>query len=111
MSDEMSRWERFRKLNPALLRGLFVSVIALAGSLGYAGITGNKADAIWGVIGAVLALVQATSTRDAVTPNAKVLAYINNPDRPASSTIFAGQAVVPPTRIEDVAEAATIKGR
>lgn len=111
MVDEMSRWERFRKLNPALLRGLFVSVIALAGSLGYAGITGNKADAIWGVIGAVLALVQATSTRDAVTPNAKVLAYINDPERPITTQIFAGEAVVPVGRAEEAAKAAALKGR
>lgn len=107
----MSWWERFRKLNPALLRGLFVSVIALAGSLGYVIVTDDQSGAVWGVISAVLALAQASSTRDAVTPNAKVLAYINDPERPSSSNIFAGQAVVPPSRIEDVAEAATLKGR
>lgn len=102
----MSWWTKFRTLDPALLRAVFVSVIALAGSLGYVVVSDQRSGAIWGVITAVLALAQGVSTRDAVTPNAKVLAFINDPSKPSTSRVIAGKATVPEHRAAEVADAA-----
>lgn len=76
--DEDSVWWRLIYLNPALWRGLVVSVVALLASAGVI-IAPAVPDATISVIVIVAAIVQAVWTRRGVTPNGKVVVYVPDP--------------------------------
>lgn len=73
--------ERLVTLQPAVLRGAIVSIVTLLTAVGVF-VSPEIPDAIMGVVGTVSALVAALWIRSAVTPNAKVLAYVPDPERP-----------------------------
>lgn len=79
-SKSPNAWQRILVLNPALIRGLLVSLAAiLATILGHTVISDDLITAIIDSFVAVSALVGAVWTRGAVTPNDKVVAYKPDP--------------------------------
>lgn len=89
--DQADFWWRLVHLDPAILRGAVMSVIALVATFGL--IVGDaKQAAIITAIGSILALVQALWTRKAVTPNAKVVVYKPDPIK-APDLVVPGPAV------------------
>lgn len=79
-SKSPNAWQRILVLNPALVRGLLVSLAAiLATVLGHTVISDDLITAIIDGFVAVSALVGAVWTRGAVTPNDKVVAYKPDP--------------------------------
>lgn len=84
-------WYRLVNLNPALLRGIIMALVLVAGSAGIL-IAPGLPDALIGFIAAALALVQALWTRSAVTPNAKVSVYVPDPIN-APHIVESGDAV------------------
>lgn len=74
--------KKFANMNPVLLRGLAVSVLAALAGVGI-NVSTNLQDAIPGYVVAFAALVQAIITHPAVTPNKKVVTYLPDPTQPA----------------------------
>jgi hypothetical protein len=101
-------WYRLTKLDPAVFRGLIVSVVALLASVGVA-ISPGVPDALIAFIVVVVPLAQALWTRPAVTPNARVSVYLPDPVN-EPQVVEAGEAV---TTASDSAiiEAATTEPR
>jgi len=101
-------WYRLTKLDPAVFRGLIVSVVALLASVGVA-ISPGVPDALIAFIVVVVPLAQALWTRPAVTPNARVSVYLPDPIN-EPEVVEAGEAV---TTASDSAiiEAATTEPR
>lgn len=95
----MNEWlVRFAKMEPAVFRGIIVSIVALLASVGVV-VTPALSDSIVGLIGAVAALVAALWIKPAVTPNGKVVSYLPDPDRrgklmPGDATTTASDGVV-----------------
>lgn len=94
----MSGFERFKTVDPVILRSFIFAVFAVLGGLGISFATNERASILAGLLTAVLALLQGSVTRPAVTPNTKVLAYISDPSRPLTSQILPGEANVPVSR-------------
>lgn len=107
MNDEETSWiKQLATLDPAVVRGLIVSVFGLIAAV--AGVTiadGTVQNVITVVLG-LLGILAAVVIRPAVTPNAKVVVKDETPLEPVA-TIVAGPAVVPPERADEVVEAAT----
>lgn len=76
--EDSGFWWRLVHLEPALWRGLIISVAVLIGTFGLV-VTDNVQTGIYGVILAVVALVQALWTRSSVTANKKVVVYAPDP--------------------------------
>lgn len=91
-SVEMTNfWWRLVHLDPAILRGAVIAIVALVSALGFV-VSGQTLEAFLTAIGALLAIVQALWTRGAVTPNAKVVVYKPDPvNQPA--LLAPGEAV------------------
>jgi len=96
-----SGFQRLKTLDPALLRAFIYGVLTLVAGLGVTGLTDNKINLVWGVAAAVLALFQGVSIKSAVTPNSKVIAYLEDPFSPNSSTIVPGEAKISESRGRD----------
>ena len=95
MSQNSRNYSFFWKivnLDPALLRGIIVAVVALLASVGVM-VSDDIPEAVIGVFVAAAAIIQATWTRGAVTPNAKVAVRVPDPVN-APDRIEAGPAVV-----------------
>ena len=89
--DAPSFFWRLSHLDPAVYRGIVVSIVCVLAAFGLI-VSDQSAGAIVAVVSAIAAIVQAVWTRKAVTPNQKVLAYKPDPvDSPA--LIAAGAAV------------------
>ena len=101
--------DRLSKLEPVQVRSWIMAAIALLGGVGVNWASEDNAALLAGLAGAVLALVQGFITRPAVTPNGKVLAYVDNPERPNTTVIQAGEASVPASR-SDLVVAAALEG-
>lgn len=78
-------------LEPALLRGVVMAVVALLAGFGIV-VSPDVPDATVLVLVAVLALVQAVWTRPAVTANARVVVEAPEPVRQPDAVV-AGEAV------------------
>lgn len=77
----MKEWLiRFSRMEPAVFRGLIVSIVALLASVGVI-VTPALSDSIVGLIGAVAALIAGFWIKPAVTPNDKVVSYLPDPER------------------------------
>lgn len=87
----MEALKRFASLNPALFRGLIVSVISLLALLGVA-VTPGLPDALMAVISSLSALIAAVWIRPGVTPNDKVVVYMPDPEG-LPATVRPGAAV------------------
>jgi len=98
---------RLVHLEPALFRGIILAVVGLLGTLGIV-IAPQVPDSLLGFLIAVLALVQAIWTRQAVTPNAKVAVSVPDPVN-APQTVAAGDAVTTATS-RDIVSAARSSG-
>jgi hypothetical protein len=72
-------WWKLVHLNPALWRGLIVAVAALLVSVGISIFTDSVQNGVYGVIIAVVGIVQALWTRGSVTANQKVVVYKPDP--------------------------------
>jgi hypothetical protein len=83
-------WWRLVNLNPALYRGVIMSTIWALTSLGIA-VSDTVPNAFIVLIGAVFAMAQAFWTKPAVTPNAKVVVYMDDPNNPKQ--VSAGEGV------------------
>lgn len=94
-----SFWYRLVHLNPSLFRALVVSLFALLASFGVI-VSDQIPDSTITFILALAAIIQALWTRNGVTANAKVVAYLPDPVR-APAVISAGPAVTtaPPADI------------
>ena len=87
-------WWRFANLNPAIYKGLIVAVFAVLASVGIA-VSPDIPDQLIGLIVAITAMLQALWTRESVTPNAKVVSYLDDPSKPKA--ILPGEAVTTAT--------------
>lgn len=95
---------RLVNLNPAIWRGIIVSVLAVLATLGLI-VSDNTSEAIVTAVFAVIALIQAISTHGAVTANQKVIAYKPDPvNKP--SVVVSGDAIS--TDVVAVANAAAM---
>lgn len=84
-------WWKIVHLEPAVYKGIIVSVVGILATFGLI-ISDQNSGAAYTAIAAVVALIQAVWTRNSVTANSKVLAYKPNPvDEP--TVVTAGQAV------------------
>ena len=90
MEPQDTFWWRLTHLEPAVYKGLVVAIVGLLAALGVA-VAPAVPDGVIGVIIAAMALAQSVWTRRGVTPNAKVVAYLPDPNN--SSNIMAGEAV------------------
>jgi hypothetical protein len=84
---------RIVNLNPSIWRGVVAAVFVFLAALGIK-VAPDIPDAAWLVVAAVIPLLQAISTRKAVTPNAKVVVRMPDPVNEPTK-IEAGEAVVP----------------
>lgn len=84
-------WWRLVHLDPALLRGGVVAVVALLGVLGVL-VTPGLPDVVLVLWVALAAIVQALWTRPAVTANARVLVAVPDPVN-EPHVVVAGEAV------------------
>lgn len=95
-----SFWYKLTKLEPAVYRGLIISIVALLASVGVA-ISPGVPDALIGFILVVVPIVQALWTRPAVTANARVSVYLPDPQN-EPDYVRAGEAVTTATNAEIV---------
>lgn len=101
-------WWRLANLNPAVLRGLIVSVIAVLAAYGIK-VSPDASDSLILLVLALGPVVQALWTRGAVTPNAKVAVSVPDPVG-APNEVEAGEAIVVASA-ETVLDAAMRTGR
>jgi hypothetical protein len=90
MTDKTSVWWRVVHLEPALLRGAVVAVVALLGALGIL-VSPQLPDVLIGAWAALAAVLQAVWTRPAVTANARVVVWAPDPFE-SPQTVVAGEA-------------------
>lgn len=88
MQQDSFLW-RFTNLQPAVYKGVVVGLVGLLAALGVV-ISPDIPDQVILFTTALMAMIQALWTKESVTPNAKVLAYLDDPSRPRSIT--AGEA-------------------
>lgn len=86
--NENSFWWKLTHLEPAIVRGFIVAVVGLLSAFGVL-ISPEIPDQLIVFIGAITAMIQALWTRAAVTPNAKVVVYTEDP---TDATVYAGEA-------------------
>lgn len=84
---EESFWWRITHLEPAIFKGLILSLVGILAAFGVH-VSDAVPDGLIGFIIAGLAFAQALWTRRSVTPNAKVVAYVDND----GTTLRAGEA-------------------
>jgi hypothetical protein len=98
-------WWKLVHLDPALIRGLVMAGVLVASSLGIL-ISPDVPNSFIGFIAALLAIIQAVWTRQAVTPNAKVAVIVPDPIN-APGIVKPGNAVTDatPAAIIDAARA------
>lgn len=92
VTDESPWWQKLLKLNPAVIRGVLVAVLAVVAQvLGHTIVSDGMIDLIINAFTAIAPLLAGILIRPAVTPNAKVETY--KPD-PVSSpdVVVAGDA-------------------
>lgn len=87
---ERSLWWKLVNLNPSIYRGFVMAVVLVLTSFGIH-VSDAIPDSLIILLAALFALVQALWTRSAVTPNAKVVSYLPDPDKPRA--ILSGDAV------------------
>lgn len=87
-------WWRLTHLDPAIYKGIVVAVVALLTSIGVV-ISPTIPDSVVILIVAVMSMVQALWTKTSVTPNAKVIAYLDDPLKPKE--ILPGEAITTAT--------------
>lgn len=100
-------WWRLVNLQPAVWRGLIISVIAVAAAFGIK-TREDLPDLLMLVVLGALPILQGLWTKGAVTPNAKVAVIVPDPVG-APNKVRAGEAEVNAPN-EDVIEAARVKG-
>lgn len=88
---EDSFWWRLTHLEPAIFKGVILAVVGILAAFGVH-VSEAIPDSLIGFLIAALALVQAAWVRKSVTPNAKVVAYTEDPQTPGSR-IRPGEAV------------------
>lgn len=87
-------WERFTKMEPAVLRGFLVALSAvLALVLGKTVFDNSAIDTVLELYTSISALVAAFLIRPSVTANAKVVVWDSTPFQP-QATVEPGEAVV-----------------
>ena len=101
--DKDTLWWRLVHLEPALLRGAVVAVVALLSAVGILVAPGIP-DALLGAWGAAAAIVAAVWTRPAVTANARVVVEAPNPISEPEKVV-AGEAITTASRT-DIIDAA-----
>lgn len=89
-NPEDTFWWRLVNLNPALYRALIMAVVLVLSSFGIL-ISDAIPDSLILLVTAVLAIAQGIWTRRDVTPNAKVIAYTNDPQR-GGTMVYPGMA-------------------
>lgn len=90
MEPQDTFWWRLVHLDPAIYRGIIMAVVGLLASLGIL-VSDAIPNAMIIVIGTLVVAVQALWTRTGVTPNAKVVVYVDDPNRPKN--VLPGEAV------------------
>lgn len=83
-------WYKLVHLDPALWRALVVATVALLASIGIK-VSDQIPDNLILFVLAVMGIIQALWTRNGVTPNAKVLAYLPKPIE-GPNIVAAGEA-------------------
>lgn len=102
-----SFWWKLINLDPALVRGVVIAVVALLGTFGIL-VSDQLSDNLVALLLAILAIVQAVWTKRAVTPNAKVVVRAPDPVN-APDVVAPGEAVTTATS-NDIVEAARTSG-
>jgi len=93
MENDAPWWQKLVTLDPALVRGLILSIVALFGTVLKVTVLTGTADTIVTFVLSAFALVAAVWIRPSVTPNAKVVVYDDTPLAPVA-TIKPGEATV-----------------
>jgi hypothetical protein len=83
METEPTWWQRLIKLDPALVRGFIVTIVALGATVLNTTVTDDAVQTVVNFVIGLFALVAAIFIRPAVTPNAKV---VTRDDTPLSAT-------------------------
>jgi hypothetical protein len=89
--EDAGFWWKLIHLNPALWRALIVAVAGILAYLGIGFAVGFQ-DSVFGLIVAVIAIVQGVWTKGAVTANKKVVVYKPDPVE-SPDVLAAGPAV------------------
>lgn len=89
MEPKENLWIRLSKLDPAVYKGVVVGVVALLASVGVF-VSPDIPDSIVALIVAIASFIQAVWVRGSVTPNAKVVIVMPDPEKPR--VIQAGEA-------------------
>ncbi len=85
------RW--LKTVEPARLYTAIAAVFILLATAGVTWASEDLRDAIIGVVAALIALVQGGAIRSAVVPLSKVIAYVDNPDKPSPDVISGGATI------------------
>lgn len=108
--QEPTWWQKLLKLEPAVIRGFIVSLVAfLAVILGHQ-FADKDVETIINFVVTLFSLLAALWIRPAVTANPKVIVYDDTP-LASVSTIKSGDAVAAPTDMHAVEKAARRSGR
>lgn len=105
MEPQDTFWWKLTHLDPAVYKGLVVAVIGLLAAFGVA-IAPDIPDQVIGLVVALMAIVQAIWTRRDVTPNAKVVAYLPDPFKPAAIAPGEATTTASDNKILDAAKSA-----
>jgi hypothetical protein len=105
MTENPGFLERLTSLNPAVVRGVVVAVVALIVLITGKAIDDSTVDVIANVILLLLPIVAGLFIRPAVTANAKVIALKPDPVG-APNVIAPGEATVTPEQAAQVVDAA-----
>lgn len=96
MQENPNFWQRLAALEPAVVRGIVVAIVALVGLVTGKIIGDDTVDTIVDILLILLPIVTGFFIKSAVTPNAKVIAFkpdpVENPD-----IIHPGEATIEPT--------------
>ncbi len=84
-----------KKLEPSRVYAVIAAIFTLAAAAGFSIFTEDIKTALIGLVGALLSLVAGEATRGQVVPNAKVLAYVEDP-RDRHVEIKSGEAYIEP---------------
>lgn len=95
MPENDSFWWRITHLEPAIFKGLILSLVGILTAFGVH-VSDAIPDSLIGFIVVALAFAQAMWTRKSVTPNAKVVSYVDNHGNltPGEATTLAGDAAI-----------------
>jgi len=84
-----------KKMEPSRVYAVIAAIFTLAAAAGFSIFTEDIKAAILGLVAALFSLVAGEATRGQVVPNAKVLAYIEDP-RDRHVEIKSGEAYIEP---------------